>query len=76
MDLAEFAGLSDGLDKDYCICEENAKRRGPNTCILPVKLMPRKTYATWFNFWKFNSFREINNNLSMPCLLVCQTQSK
>lgn len=64
------------MDKDYCICEENAKWRRRNTCMLPVMLQPGKTYATWFNFGKFNSFRDINNNPSVSYLLAYQTKSK
>lgn len=43
--------------------------------MLPVKLQPGKTCAIWFYFGKFNSFRDINNNPSMPSLLACQTKS-
>jgi hypothetical protein len=44
--------------------------------MLPVMLQPGKTYATWFNFGKFNSFRDINNNPSVSYLLAYQTKSK
>jgi hypothetical protein len=44
--------------------------------MLPVTLQPGKTYATWFNFGKFNSFRDINNSPSVSYLLAYQTKSK
>lgn len=44
------------------------------TCVAPVKLEPGKTYAIWFNSEKHNSFRDIDNNPTVPYLLVFQTQ--
>ncbi|MEE9610988.1 MAG: Ig-like domain-containing protein [Desulfatiglandales bacterium] len=44
------------------------------TCVIPVELEPGKTYVLWFNKGKFNSFRDIQNNPSVPYLLVFQTK--
>ena len=46
------------------------------TCVLPVKLEPGKTYVIWINTGKFNSFRDTENNPSVPYLLVFQTMNK
>ena len=45
------------------------------TCVIPVKLEPGKTYVLWFNRVQFNSFRDTDNNPSVPYLLVFQTKS-
>ncbi len=44
------------------------------TCVVPVKLEPGKTYVLWFNRDQFNSFRDAENNPSVPYLLVFQTR--
>ncbi len=44
------------------------------TCVLPVKLDPRKTYAMWLNSQKYNAFRDTDNNPAVPYLLVFQTR--
>ena len=44
------------------------------TCVIPVKLQPGKTYVLWFNRGKFDSFRDTNNNPSVPYLLVFETR--
>ena len=46
------------------------------TCAIPVKLEPGKTYVLWFNRGRFNSFRDAQNNPSVPYLLVFQTKKK
>jgi hypothetical protein len=44
------------------------------TCVLPVKLMPGKTYAIWINTEKNNSFRDTNNKPAVPYLIVFTTK--
>lgn len=44
------------------------------TCVVPVKLDPGKTYVVWFNRGQFNSFRDTENNPSVPYLLVFSTR--
>jgi len=44
------------------------------TCVMPVKLEPGKTYVVWFNRGRFNSFRDTENNPSVPYLLVFSTR--
>jgi hypothetical protein len=44
------------------------------TCVVPVKLEPGKTYVLWFNRGQFNSFRDTENNPSVPYLLVFKTR--
>ncbi len=44
------------------------------TCVVPVSLEPGKTYALWFNRGQFNSFRDKENNPSVPYLLVFATR--
>jgi len=44
------------------------------TCVVPVKLEPGKTYVVWFNRGQFNSFRDAENNPSVPYLLVFSTR--
>ena len=44
------------------------------TCVVPVKLEPDKTYVLWFNRGQFNSFRDLENNPSVPYLLVFKTR--
>lgn len=44
------------------------------TCIVPVKLEPGKTYVLWFNRGQFNSFRDTENNPSVPYQLVFSTK--
>jgi hypothetical protein len=46
------------------------------TCVLPVKLMPEKTYVIWINTEKFNSFKDTERNSAVPYLLVFQTKGK
>ena len=44
------------------------------TCVIPVKLEPGKTYVLWFNRGQFNSFRDTENNPSVPYQLVFETK--
>jgi len=44
------------------------------TCVVPVSLEPGKTYVLWFNRGQFNSFRDTENNPSVPYLLVFATR--
>ena len=44
------------------------------TCVVPVKLESGKTYVVWFNRGQFNSFRDTENNPSVPYLLVFTTR--
>ena len=44
------------------------------TCVVPVKLERGKTYVLWFNRGQFNSFRDKENNPSVPYLLVFKTK--
>ncbi len=44
------------------------------TCVAPVSLEPGRTYAIWFNSEKYNAFRDTDNNLAVPYLLVFQTR--
>ena len=43
------------------------------TCVLPVKLEPRKTYAIWLNSGKFGNFKDTKGQPSVPYLLVFET---
>ena len=45
------------------------------TCVVPVKLEPGKTYVLWFNRGQYNSFRDTENNPSVPYLLVFATRN-
>ncbi len=44
------------------------------TCVMPVNLEPGKTYVIWINRGRFNSFRDTQNNPSVPYLLVFKTR--
>jgi RNA polymerase sigma-70 factor (ECF subfamily) len=46
------------------------------TCVLPVKLVPGKTYVIWINRGRFNSFKDIQGNSAIPYLLVFKTKDK
>jgi hypothetical protein len=46
------------------------------TCVLPVTLETDKTYVIWLNKGRFNSFRDRNNNPSVPYLLVFRTKGE
>jgi RNA polymerase sigma-70 factor (ECF subfamily) len=44
------------------------------TCVIDVKLEPKKTYVIWLNSKKFGGFKDVNGNSSVPYLLVFQTK--
>ena len=44
------------------------------TCVLPVKLLPGKTYIIWINTQNNNAFRDLNGQPAIPYLLVFQTK--
>jgi RNA polymerase sigma-70 factor (ECF subfamily) len=44
------------------------------TCVLPVKLEPGRTYATWINSGRFTNFKDPDRRPAVPYLLVFQTR--
>ncbi len=44
------------------------------TCVAPVKLLPGKDYAVWFNSEKYDGFRDAGNRPAVPYLLVFRTR--
>jgi hypothetical protein len=44
------------------------------TCVLPVKLEPGKTYATWINSGRFLGFKDRDRRPAVPYLLVFETK--
>jgi len=44
------------------------------TCVVEVKLEPKKTYVLWLNSQKFDNFRDAEGNPAVPYLLVFQTK--
>lgn len=44
------------------------------TCVLTVKLKPKKTYVLWLNSQKFQNFKDVSGNSAVPYLLVFQTE--
>jgi RNA polymerase sigma-70 factor (ECF subfamily) len=44
------------------------------TCVLPVKLEPRKTYVFWLNSAKFHNFKDADGHAAVPYLLVFETK--
>lgn len=46
------------------------------TCVLPVKLKPGTTYLINVNSEKFNNFRDLHNQPSMPYTLVFKTKGE
>ncbi len=44
------------------------------TCVLPVKLLPGKTYATWLNSEKFGNFKDAQGSSAVPYLLIFETR--
>ncbi len=44
------------------------------TCVLTVKLKPKKTYVMWLNSQKFQNFKDASGNSAVPYLLVFQTR--
>lgn len=43
------------------------------TAVLPVKLMPGKTYAIWLNSQQFRNFKDAEGQPAVPSLLVFKT---
>jgi predicted Ser/Thr protein kinase len=46
------------------------------TCVLPVKLQPGKTYATWLNSPNFHNFQDRQGRPSLPYLLIFETRKR
>jgi RNA polymerase sigma-70 factor (ECF subfamily) len=46
------------------------------TCILPVKLQPGKTYATWLNSPSYHNFQDRQGGPSVPYLLIFETRKQ
>ena len=44
------------------------------TCLVGVKLQPKKTYVIWLNSQNFGGFKDIAGNSAVPYLLVFQTK--
>ncbi len=44
------------------------------TCVLPVKLQPGKTYATWINSGRFTNFKDRDHRPAVPYLLIFRTK--
>ena len=44
------------------------------TCVIDVKLEPKKTYVIWLNSQKFGGFKDTDGNSAVPYLLVFQTK--
>jgi len=47
---------------------------GRLTCVLPVKLKPGRTYATWINSGRFINFKDRDRRTAVPYLLVFRTR--
>ncbi len=44
------------------------------TCVINVKLKPKKTYVIWLNSQKFQNFKDTSGKPAIPYLLTFQTQ--
>ena len=44
------------------------------TCVVDVKLQPKKTYVIWLNSQKFGNFKDADGKSAVPYLLVFQTK--
>ena len=44
------------------------------TCVVDVKLEPKKTYVIWVNSHKFQNFKDADGRSAVPYLLVFQTR--
>ncbi len=44
------------------------------TCVLPVKLRPGRTYATWLNSENFGNFKDADGHPAVPYLLIFTTR--
>ena len=43
------------------------------TCVLPVRLRPGRTYATWLNSDNFGNFKDADGHPAVPYLLIFKT---
>jgi len=46
------------------------------TCVVKVKLEPKKTYGYWLNSEKFHGFKDQQGHSAVPYLLVFKTKEK
>jgi hypothetical protein len=46
------------------------------TCVLKVKLEPKKTYAYWINSSRFQNFKDKQGHPAVPYLLIFQTKDQ
>ncbi|MHC4404433.1 MAG: Ig-like domain-containing domain [Planctomycetota bacterium] len=46
------------------------------TCVISVKLEPRKTYVIWVNSQRFTNFKDAGGRSAVPYLLVFETKDK
>lgn len=46
------------------------------TCVLPVKLKPGRTYATWLNSQSFQNFQDRQGRPAVPYLLIFETRKE
>ena len=44
------------------------------TCVVDVKLEPKKTYVLWLNSRKFGNFKDADGRSAIPYLLVFETK--
>jgi len=44
------------------------------TCVLPVKLGPGKTYAVWVNLGSATNFQNAQGQAALPYLLIFETR--
>jgi hypothetical protein len=49
-------------------------KKDKRTCVLPVKLLPGKTYAFWLNSQKYRNFKDADGQPAVPYLLVFKTK--
>lgn len=64
------------LNKDYFPGDGGKPKylADKQTCVLPVKLEPGKTYAVWVNSDKFTNFKDTAGRPAVPYLLVFRTK--
>jgi hypothetical protein len=44
------------------------------TCVVDVKLQPKKTYVIWLNSQKFGNFKDADGKSAVPYLMVFETK--
>jgi len=44
------------------------------TCVVNVKLVPKKTYVIWLNSQQFRNFKDADGKSAVPYLLVFETK--